>query len=245
MPDRDASASWPPPPSRLAEIEWAEDGAPISRAYGDIYFSREDGAAETDYVFIEGCGLPDAFEGRARLQTAELGFGLGLTTARLLAAWARAARRPALAIASFEIAPAPIEAMARALAPWPGVGDFVERLAPAWPPRSGRNRYRLVDGDAPAVLELFVGDANRLVPAWDGAADAWFLDGFSPAKNPELWRAALLEAVFAKTAPGGVFATYAAAGRVRRRLEAAGFEVTRRPGFGRKREMLAGRKPGS
>lgn len=235
---RDAAAALP------AEIAWSEDGAPINQRFGDIYFSREDGAAETDYVFLAGCGLPGAFAGRRRFRTAELGFGLGLTTARLLAAWRAAPDRPELLATSFEIAPAPIEDMARALAPWPDATRLVERLAPAWPPTPGRNRYSLAEAaEGAATLELIVGDANETVPDWDGRADAWFLDGHSPAKNPELWTEPLLEAVYAHTDDGGVFATYAAAGFVRRGLAAAGFSVERRPGYGRKREMLTGRKP--
>jgi len=85
-----------------------------------------------------------------------------------------------------------------------------------------------------------VGDAGVTLPAWDGVAEAWFLDGFSPAKNPELWSDDLMAEVAAHTAPGGTFATYTAAGHVRRALEAAGFAVERRAGHGRKRHMTAG-----
>ena len=87
---------------------------------------------------------------------------------------------------------------------------------------------------------MIVGDARDTLPAWQGRADAWFLDGFSPAKNPELWGADLLAQVAAHTAPGGSFATYTAAGHVRRALQAAGFQVERQPGHGRKRHMTAG-----
>ncbi|MEO0746057.1 MAG: tRNA (5-methylaminomethyl-2-thiouridine)(34)-methyltransferase MnmD, partial [Pseudomonadota bacterium] len=86
-------------------------------------------------------------------------------------------------------------------------------------------------------LTLITGDARQALPAWDGRADAWFLDGFSPAKNPELWGEALMAEVGRHTAPGGTAATYTAAGHVRRGLEAAGFTVDRVPGFGRKRHM--------
>ncbi|MFN3294536.1 MAG: tRNA (5-methylaminomethyl-2-thiouridine)(34)-methyltransferase MnmD, partial [Gemmobacter sp.] len=89
--------------------------------------------------------------------------------------------------------------------------------------------------------EVIVGDVRQTLPAWPGRADAWFLDGFSPAKNPEMWGAALMAEVAAHTAPGGTFATYTAAGHVRRALQAAGFQVTRSAGFGAKRHMSAGR----
>ena len=90
---------------------------------------------------------------------------------------------------------------------------------------------------------MIAGDARATLPAWDGAADAWFLDGFSPAKNPELWQPDLMAQVHAHTAPGGTLATYTAAGFVRRGLAEAGFDVTRAPGFGRKRHMTTARKP--
>jgi len=95
--------------------------------------------------------------------------------------------------------------------------------------------------DLGITLSVEVGDARQTVPAWEGRADAWFLDGFAPARNPELWEEALMQAVAARTAPGGTCATYSAAGAVRRALDAAGFAVERRPGFGRKRHMTAGR----
>lgn len=91
-------------------------------------------------------------------------------------------------------------------------------------------------------VTLILGDARDTLPKWDGSADAWFLDGFAPAKNPELWDPALLAQVARHTRPGGSFATYTAAGPVRRALEAAGFAVTRIPGFGRKRHMSIGRR---
>ena len=90
------------------------------------------------------------------------------------------------------------------------------------------------------ALTVIVGDARQTVPSWSGRADAWFLDGFAPARNPELWEPALLEAVAGHTAPGGTLATYTAAGAVRRALEAAGFSITRVPGYGRKRHMTTG-----
>jgi tRNA U34 5-methylaminomethyl-2-thiouridine-forming methyltransferase MnmC len=88
-----------------------------------------------------------------------------------------------------------------------------------------------------------LGDARETLPQWQGQADAWYLDGFSPAKNPELWADDLLAELGRHTAPGGTFATYTAAGAVRRALAAAGFDVSRQPGFGRKRHMSAGRRP--
>ncbi len=239
----------PPEPPRgpAAEIAWGADGAPRSARFGDVYFDAADGLAESRAVFLEGCGLPEAFAGRDRFQVAELGFGLGLNILALWALWAATPDAPtALHVTSFEIAP-PAEAdIARAAARWPEIAPLAEHLTSSgWPPPAGFSTRRLVDGPATLDLTLGVGDANALLPAWSGAADAWFLDGFAPAKNPKMWAPALLAAVFARTAPGGRFATFTAAGWVRRALEEAGFAVDKRPGYGRKRERLGGRRPSS
>ena len=125
-----------------------------------------------------------------------------------------------------------VAAMRRAHGAWPAL----EALSAAF--LGGFDGARF--GAADLEFTLVVGDARQTVAAWADRADAWYLDGFSPAKNPEMWEPGLLAAVGAKTVPGGSFATYTAAGHVRRALEAAGFAVERRPGFGRKRHMSCG-----
>lgn len=122
--------------------------------------------------------------------------------------------------------------MRKALEAFPVVAPLAEELLSALTPQ-GANIADL-------SFNLITGDARETLPAWSGKADAWFLDGFSPAKNPELWDAALLAEVGKHTAPNGTFATYTAAGHVRRALGDAGFEVTRVAGFGRKRHMSRG-----
>ena len=92
-------------------------------------------------------------------------------------------------------------------------------------------------------LMVLEGDARATLPTWKGQADAFFLDGFAPSKNPEMWEPTLLAAVAEKLAPGGTLATYSAAGHVRRALAEAGLEVERRPGFGTKRHMTVARRP--
>ena len=124
--------------------------------------------------------------------------------------------------------------MARALAHFPDVASAAQPLLGAW--EGGKRRFAL----GPVDVEVVVGDARQTLPAWAGRADAWFLDGFSPAKNPELWGDDLLADVARHTAPGGTFATYTAAGFVRRGLQAAGFQVERCAGFGHKRHMSRG-----
>ncbi len=128
--------------------------------------------------------------------------------------------------------------MIRAQDAFPELRLVAKDLAPFW--RDGSNAFTADD----LVFEMISGDARQTLPAWKGAADAWFLDGFSPAKNPELWEPSVMAAVGAHTAPGGSAATYTAAGFVRRGLADAGFQVTRILGFGRKRHMTSARMPG-
>jgi tRNA U34 5-methylaminomethyl-2-thiouridine-forming methyltransferase MnmC len=144
-------------------------------------------------------------------RVAELGFGTGLNLLALWIAWQGLGAPGVVRFTSFEAFPLAVEEMARALAAFPEAAAVAGPLLDQW---------------------------SR--GAWDGVADAWFLDGFSPAKNPELWSDDLMAEVAAHTAPGGTFATYTAAGHVRRALEAAGFAVERRAGHGRKRHMTAG-----
>ncbi|MEM6905776.1 MAG: tRNA (5-methylaminomethyl-2-thiouridine)(34)-methyltransferase MnmD [Pseudomonadota bacterium] len=211
-------------------VDW-RDGTPISRRFADPYFSLADGLAEVDHVFLGGNHLPERWAGAASARVAELGFGTGLSFLAARRLWRRLGAGR-LHFTSFEAYPLTRAEMADALAPWPDL-DAGPLLA-AWP-LSGP----LDMGDV--VLEIIPGDARATLAAWEGMAEAWFLDGFAPARNPELWEPDLLAEVARHTAPEGTFATYTAAGHVRRTLEAVGFAVERRPGFGRKRHMTAGR----
>ena len=215
-----------------AEIIWRE-GAPISAQYDDPYYSLADGLAEARHVFLAGNGLPDRF--RIGFHIAELGFGTGLNAIAALQAWRQSGVAGVLKFTSFEAWPVTATDMERALAHWPELEPEASLLCDAW--ASGARQITLAD----FALEVIVGDARETVPRWKARADAWFLDGFSPSKNPELWETDLIHAVADHTAPTGTCATYSAAGHVRRALGAAGFEVQRCDGFGRKRHMTTGR----
>lgn len=209
-------------------LDWREGVIPVSRRFDDPYFSLNDGLAETRHVFLAGNRLAERL--RPGFQVAELGFGTGLN---LLALRIAAGEMP-VRFTSFEAFPLTAEEIARALAHFPEAlavaGPFLE----AW--AAGARRFAL----GPVEVEVILGDARETLAGWQGAAEAWFLDGFSPAKNPELWSPELMAEVARHTAPGGSFATYTAAGHVRRSLEAAGFAVARAPGHGRKRHMTTG-----
>ncbi len=220
--------------NQQAAVEWRDGAVPVSARFGDPYFSLGDGLAESRHVFLAGNGLPGRF--RAGFHIAELGFGTGLN---MLAAWQswRESRQPgALRFTSFEAFPMAPADIAAALAPFADLAPLAAPFLDAW--AAGARRFALPG----LAAEVIVGDARDTLPAWGGRADAWFLDGFAPARNPELWEPALMQAVAARTAAGGSFATYSAAGDVRRALAAAGFAVERRPGHGRKRHMTAGRR---
>lgn len=216
-----------------AALDWREDGIPVSTRFDDPYFSLQGGLAETRHVFLAGNDLPARLAPGFRI--AELGFGTGLNLIAALIAWRAAGVAGPLRFTSFEAFPMTADEMARALQAFPEAAAVAEPLLAQW--AGGARRLALPDLEA----EIIIGDARETLAAWPGRADAWFLDGFSPAKNPELWSDALMAEVAAHTAPGGTFATYTAAGHVRRALQAAGFQVKRRPGFGRKRHMTAGR----
>jgi tRNA U34 5-methylaminomethyl-2-thiouridine-forming methyltransferase MnmC len=213
-----------------AGLDWREGGVPVSRRFDDPYFSLQDGLAETRHVFLAGNGLPARL--RAGFSIAELGFGTGLNMlATRIAAGGCAGP---IRYTSFEAYPLTADEIAQALAVFPEAAAVAGPFLAAW--AAGARAFDL----GPLQVEVIVGDARDTLPAWQGAAEAWFLDGFSPAKNPELWSEAMMAEVASHTLPGGTFATYTAAGHVRRALAAAGFAVERRAGYGRKRHMSAG-----
>ncbi len=229
------------PPS--SPLSWRDDGLPASRLYGDVYFSSDDGLAETEAVFLQGCGLPEGWRGRDRFVVGELGFGTGLNIAALLDLWRR--ERPTggqLHIFSIEAHPITAEEAARALSRWPRIAEASKALIDHWPGQAtGFHRVELPEFDA--VLDLAVMDAAAALTAWSGMADAWFLDGFSPALNPAMWSDEVLALVAQRSAPGARAATFTVAGQVRRGLTAAGFTAEKKPGHGRKRERLEAHLP--
>lgn len=230
---------------RSPRLLWAEDGSPRSGRFDDVYFSKEDGLAESRAVFLAGCGLPEAWAWRRYFTVAELGFGTGLNIVALLDLWRR--ERPAeghLHIFSVEGFPLSRDEAARALSAWPEVAEITAVLLDRWP--SGTPGFHRLDLSAlGATLDLAIGDAPWALDQWSGRADAWFLDGFAPSTNPGMWSDAVMDAIAARSAPGARVATFTVAGAVRRGLAERGFQVEKRPGHGRKRERLEARLPGA
>ncbi len=211
------------------ELSWRDGTIPVATRFDDPYFSLGGGLDETRHVFLTGNRLPERF--RDGFHIAELGFGTGLN---LLATVLAHTGPGHLRYTSFEAYPLPANDIARALQAFPDLARIAPEFLRQW--QSGATTFHFPNLTATVVL----GDARETLPDWSGTADAWFLDGFSPARNPQLWSPALMAEVARHTAPQGTFATYTAAGHVRRALADAGFQVTRHPGFGRKRHMTTG-----
>lgn len=210
-----------------AKLTWKEDRIPVSDRFDDPYYSLQNGLEETRHVFLAGNDLPARFAPGCHI--AELGFGTGLNMLTAWSEWEKSGQTTPLTFTSFEAFPMQHDDMARALACFPDLSDWSGRFLANW--QGGACDLGSLH------LQVIAGDARVTLPDWTGMVDAWFLDGFSPAKNPELWGADLMQHVADHTAPGGTAATYTAAGFVRRGLEEAGFTVTRAPGYGRKRHM--------
>jgi tRNA U34 5-methylaminomethyl-2-thiouridine-forming methyltransferase MnmC len=208
-------------------LTWRDGVIPVSNRFDDPYFSLNDGLAETRHVFLQGNDLP------ARLvpdfHIAELGFGTGLN----MLAVAMIAQVP-VRFTSFEAYPLTADEIARALEHFPQARAVADPFLAAWD--AGVRQFTV----GQISTEIIIGDARETLPQWEGKADAWFLDGFSPAKNPQLWNEDLMAHVGQHTAINGTFATYTAAGFVRRGLAAGGFTVERVAGHGTKRHMSRG-----
>lgn len=214
------------------DLDWRDGTLPVSRRFDDPYFSLQGGLDEARHVFLTGNSLPERLTDGFHI--AELGFGTGLNMLATALSWAANNRPGTLRFTSFEEFPLSAPDIARAIKAFPEAQAIAAPFLAQW---AAGNREINLPG---LHLTVIKGDARATLPTWPSQADAWFLDGFSPAKNPELWSPELMAHVAAHTAPGGTFATYTAAGHVRRSLTEAGFTVTRQPGFGRKRHMTTG-----
>lgn len=218
----------------MPDIIW--DGAVlISNIFGDVYASREGSVAETEYVFLDGNNFPARWKTQKHFTIGELGFGTGLN---FFTTWRQflnhAAHDAHLHFISTECYPLSAADILRALAPYPELEWMGQQLAARLPQRIAGNHHLQFDR---VTLTLCYGDAAETLPHLSNRVDAWFLDGFSPAKNPKMWSEEILREVVRL---GGTFATFTAAGEVKRRMESFGYHVEKRAGFGKKREMLVG-----
>jgi len=240
-----------------AQAQWEAGHILRAARFDDVYFSRDGGLAEKRHVFLGGCGLPNAWAGTQAFTIGELGFGTGLNFLMTWDAWRRSRAPDAqlhyLAVEGFPLTRAEL---ADALSAWTELQPLATALLRAYPePRSGFHRLVLKTGDDEVFLTLLYGEAAAMLSQAEANVDAWFLDGFAPDRNPEMWRTDVIAEVArlshgTRTAESSDahgltraptrFATYTVAGAVRHELVQAGFEIARAPGFGTKREMLHG-----
>ena len=244
-------------PLRPAELEWDENGQPISSQYGDVYFSRASGIEETRYVFLQHNHLQQRWRELPAEQSgcftiAETGFGTGLNFLCAAQLWLQSAppgwRLHFVSVEKFPLCRSDLE---KALSLWPELAELAAELKANYPAQipgfhpiylaSGRIQLTLLFGDAAQMFEQLKGSDH---PLWrrhgNPVVNAWFLDGFAPAKNPDMWNEALFTTIADLSDTNTTVATFTAAGHVRRGLQTAGFTVEKVPGFGHKREMLRG-----
>jgi tRNA 5-methylaminomethyl-2-thiouridine biosynthesis bifunctional protein len=224
-----------------ANIEW-RDGQPYASAFQDVYFSTDNGLLETDYVFLQGNDLTTRWLD-ADLQTfniAETGFGTGLNFLCAAKLWLESApQQTKLHFISVEKYPLSLQDMTTALNFWPPLKDIYEPFLSQYESLiSGTQSIMLFNNRV--QLTLLIGDATECFSQINDKMDTWFLDGFAPSKNPDMWQVELFQQMTRLSKPNTTFATFTSAGDVRRGLINAGFGVKKSVGYGKKREMLTG-----
>ena len=237
--------------SKHAQVHFNESGTPVADHFDDVYFSNDSGIDETQHVFVAGNDLAERWQ-QWRTPTfviAETGFGTGLNFLVAMRAFNefRAANPDhplkRLYFITTEKFPLPQQDMQRALEAFPALKDEAEALASLYP-MGLEGCHRLHFDNHSTTLDLWIGDVHELLPQWhspvNGLIDAWFLDGFAPSKNPDMWTDALFSQMARLSKTGTTFGTFTAAGIVKRGLAGVGFTIKKRNGFGRKRDMLTG-----
>ncbi|GAB3649900.1 bifunctional tRNA (5-methylaminomethyl-2-thiouridine)(34)-methyltransferase MnmC2/FAD-dependent 5-carboxymethylaminomethyl-2-thiouridine(34) oxidoreductase MnmC1 [Ramlibacter alkalitolerans] len=222
-------------------VAWDDDGTPRSPRFDDIYRSATGGLAQARHVFLDGCGLPAAWAGRPQWRVLETGFGLGLNFLATWLAWLQDPQRPrVLHFASIEAFPVSADDLLRSAATEAGLLPLATELAQQWQGLTpGFHRFVLAEGRV--LLTLCVGDVAPMLREQAFRADAVFLDGFDPERNPQMWSLETLKAVTRLCHRGALLATWSVVGQLRRDLKSCGWQLTRRAGLPPKRECLAGR----
>lgn len=221
-------------------VKPSPDSVLRSDIYDDVYFSVEDGLAETRHVFLDSNDLPQAWAGRAQFTICETGFGTGLN---FFAAWnlfeRTAAPEAVLHFISFEKHPLSADQIRGALSHWGDeFGDKIEMFLEQYPLSiPGFHRIQITPR---IMLTLIFDDVNDAMPMLQAEVDCWFLDGFRPATNPAMWSDIVFAEMARLSVDGARYATFTSAGAVRRGLAAVGFSVEKIAGYGRKREMICG-----
>ena len=226
-----------------APLAFTADGTPYSAAYDDIYHSAAGGVGQARHVFLNGNGLlgeQARWRGRERFVIVETGFGLGLNFLATWQAWRDDPQRCArLHFVSFEKHPFSAADLAVLHQRWPQLADCAQRLRGQWP-NLLPGAHRLQFEDERLILTLFFGDAQELLPKLRARADAFYLDGFAPDKNPAMWSPRIFSSLARLAADDATLATWSVAAAVRTGLSACGFVIETTPGFSPKRQMSRG-----
>ena len=237
--------------SKHAQVHFNESGTPVADHFDDVYFSNDSGIDETQHVFVAGNDLDERWQQwcNPTFVIAETGFGTGLNFLVAMRAFNefRAANPDhplkRLYFITTEKFPLPQQDMQRALEAFPALKNEAQALASLYP-MGLEGCHRLHFDNHSTTLDLWIGDVHELLPQWhspvNGLIDAWFLDGFAPSKNPDMWTDALFSQMARLSKTGTTFGTFTAAGIVKRGLAGVGFTIKKRNGFGRKRDMLTG-----
>lgn len=223
----------------VQSLTW-RGNAPVSARFDDVYYSAENGLEESRFVFLQGIGVPDVWADQDHFVIAETGFGTGLNFLATWMAWRESGSKGRLTFISVEGFPLADDALAAAHQTFPEISTLAEQLRGAWPPANQGFHPRSFDDGKVRLLLLF-GDAADCFSRLQASVDAWYLDGFAPSKNPDMWSDSLMDQIARLSKPDTRFATFTAAGFVRRALQARGFYVEKQPGYGRKRERLVGK----
>ncbi len=236
-------------PLDAASLQWRNARTPLSAKFDDVYFSAQDGLAESQYTFLAGNGIPRRWQTHAEPHfcAAETGFGSGLNFLLTWQAWnEHKGPTPDLHFVSVERFPLRKADLQQALTAWPTLAPLATQLLQEYPPALP-GCHRLLFAAGRVRLDLHFGDAREVLAGLAGRqaglVDAWYLDGFAPARNAAMWSQPLMHSVATLSREGATFATFTAAGNVRRALQQAGFAVHKATGFGGKREALRGHLP--
>ena len=222
-----------------AKLSWSED-TPHNANFNDVYFSTDSGCEESEYVFLKHNHLPTSWCDTRHFVIAETGFGTGLNFLLTAQCWMQTKSADShLTFYSVEKFPLSLSDLKKANACWPELSGIAEHLQQAYP--SNIPGFHTIQFEELSItLVLMIGDVLDMIPQMNCVVNSWYLDGFAPAKNPDMWSEQVMAAIASKSREGTRFSTFTAAGFVRRNLISAGFEVQKQAGYGRKREMLCG-----